>query len=299
MATEKKIIRPHIIYVRTDHDHNNDAAYWEFKEYFPDRDVPDWQTYTIPALGVFSEHTREPSSYANVYDVRYVAVHRDGVWDVARAWSYSRIPYRYVHLFDYDERMVDKLAYPVDPRMIKEDIVGATQIYPNEDNTGYLFAHASKGNHQDHELTLMATLNGLFEIAFRQYQTDLYEGTGQAVTLAKQRYSEMSKLYGEVIRVARKNARSAHLGQRRKEPHPETGHLLSEVNEAYQTVIARWEAENAAKLEILRGGLQYVKAALAIPAPETRWDKAARLKAEAAAEAKEAATNDEGQGNPQ
>ena len=287
MATpETPIVRPKIIYVRTDHDHNNDAAYWEFRENFaPSRIVPDWETFTIESLGVFAQRTRELSTYNYVLDVRYVAVHRDGVWDVARAWSYSRVPYRYIHLFDHDERMVDKLAYPVDPRMLREDIVGATRIYKNDDNTGWLFAHASTGHHQDHELMLMATLNGLFEIAFRQYQTDLYEGTGEAVTLAKQRYSEMSKLYGEVIRVARANARKAYISQRRKETHPETGHLLSEITEAYQTVLARWEAEKPKKIQILRGGLQYVKAALTIPKPETRWDQAARLEAEAKAEA--------------
>ena len=291
MATEDKIVRPTIAYVRTDHDHANNEAYWECRELFRDRIVPDWDNYWIKSLGLFSQRIREPSTYLHVTDVRYVAVHRDGVWDVARAWSYKRVPYRYVHLFDHDERAVDKLAYPVDPRMEREDIVGATRIYPNADNTGWLFAHASTGNHQDHELALMGALNGVFEICLRQYLTDIYGGTGEAITIGQQRYREMSQLYGEVIRVARANARDACLGERRKEPHPEQGHVLTEIKEAYESVLARWESEKPKELETLRGGLQYVKAALAIPVPETRWDKAARLEAEAKAAA-ETETND-------
>ena len=34
--------------------------------------------------------------------------------------------------------------YPIDPRMLAEDIKGATVAYPNGDNTAWLFAHNTK-----------------------------------------------------------------------------------------------------------------------------------------------------------
>ena len=38
-----------------------------------------------------------------------------------------------IHLFEEDELMVDRMAYPIDPRMKKIDIVGAKHIFLNRE----------------------------------------------------------------------------------------------------------------------------------------------------------------------
>ena len=51
-------------------------------------DIPVWETYCIPSMGQHAERLTERSHrYGELImeDVRYIAVHKDGHWDVARA----------------------------------------------------------------------------------------------------------------------------------------------------------------------------------------------------------------------
>ena len=197
----------------------------------------------------------------------------------------------------------DKIAFGIDPRMTREDIEGATRIYKNETNTGWLFAHSNTGHHADHEIALVAGIDGIMQPFFRQYHVDVIMGANlTAKERAANQYKLLSIFYGECVGLARKNARTKHLGERHKDPHPAEGYIHSEIKVAYEATKTEWETNRAKDVALIQGAFTYITTALAIPNPETRWDKASRLaaeakkKAEAEAEAQEQ-TNQESSGS--
>ena len=207
-----------------------------------------------------------------------VAIFRYGRWEVALG-RYRRLG---IYILDAADEAADILAFPIDPRMTAADINGATDVFANADNTGWLFGHASEGNHADHEITLMAGIDGVFQPLFRQYHVDLINGVSlnikqRATTL----YALLSQFYGEVIDLARKNARAVVLGHRHKDLHPENGHLHSEIKVAFEATKAKWLTGRGTDATQLATAFTYIGNVLTIPTPETRWDKAARLEAEA------------------
>ena len=158
MATETQAtptFQPTILHVKTDYRPNSAGDHWDFRLNRPEGEDPPVTDLFIKQLGVYAERARELSTYQWYNNVRYIAAHRDNEWVVARAVAY-KTNYYFIHLFDIDERAVDKIAFPVDPRMTRQDIEGATKIYENEDGTAWLFAHASAGNHHDHEINLIS-----------------------------------------------------------------------------------------------------------------------------------------------
>ena len=218
----------------------------------------------------------EDPDYVHVH----VAVKDQNHWQVVKAsagFNVGSLSLRPNHGESFD-----LLAFPVDPRMTAEDINGATHIFANADNTGWLFSHASPANHHDHEITLMAGIDGVFQPLFRQYHVDVITGANLNI---KQRatalYALLSQFYGEVINLARKNARAVVLGHRHKTLHPEEGHLHSEIKTAFEATKTKWLADRATDATKLATAFTYIGTVLTIPTPETRWDKAARLEAEA------------------
>ena len=221
--------------------------------------------------------------------IGYCAVNLDGQWQVKEITIQVHdlvefsIPEDIYHAFS-------KIAFPIDPRMTEQDIAGATHIYPNTANTGWLFGHAGTGHHHDHELLLITTIDGIMQPVFRQYQADLYDGkSAPARNRAKERFTLLSEFYGMVLSEARKLARTKHHGERHKDLHPETGHLHTEISVAYTTIKTKWEAEKATDAAKISVAFTYIENVLNIPTPETRWDMAARLEAEAKAAADAAA----------
>ena len=175
--------------------------------------------------------------------------------------------------------------YPIDPRMTAKDIAGAIRAYPNEDNTGWLFAHTDEGTHHDYELTLLAACDGVFQPLFRQYQSDIYSSTSEVlISKAKGRFVALSSFYGAVLVEAKKIARNIYLGEREQMAHPSEGWLDRDITRAVATVKAQWTKNKPTTLAILSTALTYIESSLNMPSVETRWAKAARLKAEAEAE---------------
>ena len=176
----------------------------------------------------------------------------------------------------------DAVAVSIDPRMTREDIEGATRIFKNADNTGWLFAHSNTGHHADHELQLMACIDGVFQPYFRQLHVDVIDGANRNIKQRATRlYSLLSQFYGEVIALARTNARAVLLGHRHREAHPAEGHLHSEIKTAFDAVRAKWIKTRKSEATDLTPAFTYVGNILTIPNPESRWDRAARLEAEA------------------
>ena len=187
--------------------------------------IPEWEEFCIPSMGVWKEGPHfEPVSMAGVWDGRYAAVRANGKWKTVRAFANrwvagSRIT---IHLYDKDEVGVESLAFPIDSRMKQIDIDGASHIYKNDDNTGWLFSHASPGEHHDHEINLLSGIDGIMQPMFRQYHVDVITGANfEAKNRAANLFKLLSEFYGEVVGVARTNARAKYLGERHKDFFPE------------------------------------------------------------------------------
>ena len=289
MSTETpEPIRPQIWHALTDRTQR-----WEFYQHYGRDDPPAWETFTINSMGFYREDLHiEPSAYRNVRNVRYIATQDEsGTWRTTRAFADIFDNKVHVHAYDTDELYADRMAFPIDPRMTQLDIDGATHIYKNEDNTGWLFAHATPGKHHDHEINLISGIDGLMQPMFRQYHVDVITGANfEAKNRAANLFALLSTFYGEVIGIAKTNARAKYLGEREQKPLPVDGHILVEAKTAFEAIIAKWKANRPADANKLTTAFTYITNALAIPDPETRWDKEARIKA--AKKAEEAASTE-------
>ena len=227
------------------------------------------------------------------------AVRIDGVWKVERIRVYGGGT-----RFGNDNAIVScqthstsqyrELASGLDPRVTQEDVEGAAGIYLNDDDDGWLFFHTKAGAHHDHELALAAAIEAVFQPVFRQYQVDQLTGkTTEAKNRAQERFVLLSAFYGEVLAQARTIARNAHLGERHKDPHPETGHVSAELAQAFAVVKTKWEADRVADMTKLGPAMIYVQGVIRPHSPETRWERAARIAAEAKKKAAEAENGEE------
>ena len=202
------------------------------------------------------------------------------------------------HEFEVVE-VLESIQGWANPKRIS-DVAGATRAYPNDDNTGWLFAHADQGTHHDYELTLAAALDGIMQPLFRQVQVDLLNPNNSNPTTERLRgqFTLLSSFYGECLADVRNRARSVWLGFRQQNPHPATGYLDSDLTESVNAVELKWKESRPADLAKLTSSITYLKNSLTMPSPETRWDMAARLAAEAKAkEQDEAESQDDAQGD--
>ena len=195
-------------------------------------------------------------------------------------------------------------AYPIDPRMTRKDIEGATKIYPNDTNTGWLFAHAHENDHHDRVILLEAIMHTLFEDLVHsklegvlkavvgsdnpspQIGTELlYTYNAQSGQLAN--YQNLIDFRKECIKWCSEVEKLLHLGQHVQEDDHYLKHqLVRAINQAKLI----WNADTGKKA-ILSGILSDVNAIIARVETdheiETRWVKQARIEAarKAAAEA--------------
>ena len=178
-----------------------------------------------------------------------------------------------------------KLYVPIDPRMTAQDIEGAKYAEPNADGTAWVFHHETIGEHRDHELQLMAVIEGIFRPVFHQYGYDHLSGaTDTHRNLAIERHGLLASFYGQIILNVQKKARSAYLSERQTSHHFTEGHLYSDLHSVFSETKKKWVADNTAEdFAKVSGAFAFIERRLAIPAPETRWDRAARLKKEAEA----------------
>lgn len=186
-----------------------------------------------------------------------------------------------------------RIYYPIDPRMEEIDVHGATIAYPNEDNTGWLFAHTDEGTHHDYELTLLAAIEGVIQPYLRGWMADMFASSTDDDSMTQEKFSLLSKFYGEVNGEARKIARSVYLGEREQKAHPKEGWLDRDITAAVAAVKAHWTEDHTADLKKIADRIRFVEYSLIMPSPETRWAREARLEAERkAAEAAAAAESE-------
>ena len=146
----------------------------------------------------------------------------------------------------------------------------------------------TRARHHDYELTLLGATDGVFQPLFRQYQSDAItlRAAGASTEGTDKKFVLLSEFYGAAVAKLRTTARAVFLGQREQEAHPQEGWLDRDITTAVAAVKADWTtAERTSDLTVLAPSLAYIERSLAMPAVETRWDRVARLSAEAKAAA--------------
>ena len=195
---------------------------------------------------------------------------------------------------------VARLYFPIDKRMEIDDIAGARIAYPNESNTGWLFAHCDRDFHIDHEYRLLAAVTTAFEAEqarsekiFRDsiYDCFLVNDRGnQAAVTAFNRMSNNLNLFREDVKTQLlKTVRTHHLGYYQQNPHD--AHVHAPLETAIRAVIPKWQSKSTQLLDWIPIST-YVNGVLARVSErhtyETRWDEEARIESE-----KKAATDTE------
>ena len=218
----------------------------------------------------------------------YAASEKDGIWKVIKVnvtiapltWKDFN---REITVRTEEQEGAADLAYPIDPRMIESDIEGAKYIEPNADNTGWLFYHETVGERRDHELQLMAVVEGVFRPVFQQYGYDFLRNyTPDHAALAKERHSIIASFYGQFIQAIQVKSRSATLSARHISHHFDDGHLYGDLHTVYEAEKKKWiDANTDEDFGKVSGAFAFIDRRLTIPAPETRWGREERLAAEA------------------
>ena len=220
---------------------------------------------------------------------------------LAESWGWNtQPPYQIwptVKWYDnapYEKNML--MYYPIDQRTTVDDVRGATIAYPNETNTGWLFAHCDEDAMIDYEKELAAAVVGEFAEAIDAAQVKVNESTNATVRAqAVGNHLALVAYRDAVVESVVTWCRTLHIGWQEQNPHE--AHVHFPVLRAIQAVATAWQADRAADYGKVNAKVAAIIKGLSKPHTyETRWDKAARIEAERkAAEAEaEAGTETEG-----
>lgn len=191
-------------------------------------------------------------------------------------------------------------AFPIDPSMTKLDIEGATRIYKNADNTGWLFAHAETIHHHDRIIQLESVMYTLFEELSQEYLNNvlkavighnnprpeigtelLYNYSSQSGSFAN--YDNLLEFRKECVKQCSEVEKLLHVGQHEQEDDYYLKHqLVRAINQAKK--IWKADTDKSRSLATIEGKVNLIIARVETDHTiETRWDKAKRIAAEAAA----------------
>ena len=211
-----------------------------------------------------------------------------------------------------EQKHFNAWAVPIDPRMTLDDINGATRIYPNDTNTGWLFAHAHENDHHERVILLEAIMHTLFEDLVHSKLEDVLKkvvgsdnpspqaGTELLYTYNSQfgslsNYSNLIAFRQECVKWCSETEKLLHLGQHVQE---DDHYLQHQLVRAIKQAKLIWKADTgkARSLATIESQVDAIIARVETDHEiDTRWVKAA--KAEAARKAAEAAANENNGGN--
>ena len=198
----------------------------------------------------------------------------------------------YTAISCYESIGADRLAFPIDPRMTEADITGATRVEANATNDGWLFFHDHESSHHDHLLAVDAAVAALFQPLVDAALYKVATATN-AVALGKvdAKYKALIAFRDEVVASAQAAEKAHHVGHFVQTHPPEQGHVHKAVRLALSAAKVAFAAspEKAAQYRLISMEAAELITRMGKPhAPETRWDKAARIAAEEAAKKKAA-----------
>lgn len=239
----------------------------------------------------------------------WVAMRGSGVWHVEQAELRHSGGYIEVTCFDKESR--DSYAFPIDPRMTRADIEGATEIYANADNTGWLFSHAEVAHHHERIITLESAMVTLFADLEHERLEDVLKvvvgsanpsppiGTALLYTYNAQlgelsKYSNLVDFRQECVKWCSELEKLLHVGQHVQQ---DDLYLQHQLVRAIEQAKAIYNADTG-KARILASISSEVDAIIARVKTEhvieTRWDKAKRIADEAAKRAAAESNSDSG-----
>ena len=268
----------------------------------------------VPYLGFVEEPTLEqarrsltiPGSTGTLPESATIAAWNGHEFEVVEVDLYVRSTV--VSAFKAAPHEYSLLAYfPIDPRIIEADVARATVAYPNEDNTGWLFAHCDQDWMFDHEMRLRAAAESVFggshrnsflgvNIGMRLLLNNDTQENRAAADRSRAHAQILDTFHADVVKLILHEARSRHLGYFQQNPHE--GHVLAPIERAIRLVVSRWDStpEGVANHKLIRKAVaRALNTVQHRHGYETRWDQAARLEAERKA-AEEAAAGDDGSG---
>lgn len=284
MSTEekkkKKTYQPTIWYLTTDFHPGYAYSHFEFfKEYGAEEEKPAWSNFVIPSLGVYraEPHYEPDSAIAIAEDVRYIAAHRDGEWAVTRAYHEIQGTKLIIHAWGQDERQIDKMAWPVDPRMTRKDIDGAKHIIKNSTNTGWLFSPATPQDHEDRLLITEATITTVFEELLRSRfsRVDIVRLAGSSTSNQRGELTvaeHINSFKNDCAKIARYNEHQLYIGQHIHEYEKHT--IYAMCHKAFMDTKQKWRVEKSAELRQISNHLTPIEKRLSKrPTFEYRWEK--------------------------
>ena len=220
-------------------------------------------------------------------------------WAIEEAYLNVDLDDREIFFECVEGTHAERMAYPIDPAMTEKDINGASIIYPNETNTGWLFAHALPAHHDDRIITLEAVMHTLFENLVYDKLDDVLKAvighnnpspkigtellyTYQAQSGAYANYGTIRAFQKECVKWCSEVEKLLHVGQHvQEDDHTLKHQLVRAINQAK----AVWKADTEGKALSLVAIEGHVNAIIAHVerdhAFETRWVKAAKAKAAA------------------
>ena len=223
------------------------------------------------------------SASTDVENISLAVSKDDGAWKVVPAT---------VHIFsrflDLSEAGYSKHAFPVDPRMERVDIDGATRIYENATGDGWLFAHTDSKFHHEREIELVALITALFQPEIDGRLADAISAAphDNARALANRvLWDRLLKYRDKVIECARKELRDHHIGYYHQ--NEEISYMYEAVLRCIHQAIFFDRFVDSVEYTSIKPSIDSVVSKVNLHPRETRWDKVARIKAEA--EAREAA----------
>lgn len=248
-TTKKKVtFEPTILYV-----HSENEGDWEFRKYYRTGNVPTWDDFIIHSMGGYSGKEDITWRFPGISneDIRYVAIHRDGKWSSARAVNQNTGRMIQIQVLEEDQRLIDKIAFPIDKRMKQVDIDGAVNIYPNETNTGWLFEHAPVEDHHDRMFSAETAMSTIFEELLHDKLSTLLvsfiQGHSKSNQLGEAAVLEhIENFRDDCKKMTRYREGQLYIGEHVQNPGEH--YIYKMVQEAFKLAKKKWSVEKSAEL---------------------------------------------------
>ena len=175
----------------------------------------------------------------------------DRHWFLADAIVIVEKGHNQVLVFGHTNLPCDAIAIGIDPRMTREDIEGATHIFKNKKDTGWLFAHATEEEHHDRILLAETAISVVFEelLMDRLIRMDVIDIAGRSTSNRRGELTilaHINSFRNDCMKMARYNEGQLHIGQHVK--NPEEHYIYKMVEKAFALAKKKWKAEKPAEL---------------------------------------------------
>lgn len=176
-----------------------------------------------------------------------------------------------------DEHEAEMPIYaPVDPRIILSDVEGATIVYANDTDDGWLFAHCDEDSMVDYEYELAAAVVAAFANPIDAALLKSLEATNATIrTQAIDNYRNLVMFRNDVETKVRLWCQELHIGWQEQNPHE--AHLHQPILKIIKQTAASWQKNRPTYWTNISARVSAMILTMTLTHTyETRWDKAAK-----------------------